>query len=62
MMIHSFVTADLAAQRTRTLRAEADAHRLARLAARADPDPRPPRRWARLWGQRPPVCPAARPA
>ncbi|WP_214405708.1 hypothetical protein [Pseudonocardia lacus] len=54
MMTHSFVTADLAAERTRTLRAEADAHRLARAAQRAattDDDATPARRRPRLWGQ-----------
>jgi hypothetical protein len=35
MMIHSSVLADLAAQRTRDLRAEADADRLARVATQA---------------------------
>jgi hypothetical protein len=70
MMTHSFVTTELAEQRTRALRAEADAHRLARVAARARAGAAAhsadgaagegverPRRWARLWGQ-----PGARPA
>ncbi|WP_252438743.1 hypothetical protein [Pseudonocardia humida] len=63
MMIHSFVTADLAAERTRTLRAEADAHRLARAALRgraaagAAEGTEHPRRWTRPWG-RPDVRPA----
>jgi hypothetical protein len=63
MMIHSFVTGDLAAQRTDALRAEADAHRLARVAAGAGAaastrqSSERPRRRARLWGQ-----PNARPA
>jgi hypothetical protein len=54
MMIHSFVLADLTAQRTHDLRAEADAERLARVAARARTDTATegdahPRRRSRPW-------------